>query len=325
MKTKVVVATFATILSMAIIISCAKRNPIAPQPQDSPPLHRVANHEFVTINNNILEFDSIASYLRVVDEWSESDRQDLIDSLIIVPTYNSLYSNLDIERDDSGFGDMDLDTVYKDDFMKAILNNDLIVKIGQYFIKVDEYNDRVLVLPDSYSDEFSDLTGNDLSNTHIQQFLLDDDVLSFLQGGEKKINCESGIGGFVSPQKYVDFVSGNYTYRIRGMMDYNRYGIYFTIKFSWTCRDKNYDDNHGNFDTRLCYSYLKYKKKCGATSGPMSASGVGSSMGNNWSKTWHSYEGSTPLSVLCTKFWFNRASDPGVKTDEIWIQKNCNF
>jgi len=106
-------------------------------------------------------------------------------------------------------------------------------------------------------------------------------------------------------------------------MDYDPYGIYFNVRFTWEFRNKT-SNGKGYFDTRLNVVNLKYKRRCGSTTGPYTQSGIGSSMGTSYSKSWPSYQGSKPLNELCFKFSFNLASDPtNVKTNQLIIAKNC--
>jgi hypothetical protein len=333
-----IAVSFATILFVTLV-ACNKKVP-SPETLDNKALvetgatigHRVAQYDFVTINNqNILEFESIESYQSIIEDWSEEERQQFANTLINTSSYNSLYNNLNLTEDSVHGGT--IDTVYKENFIKAILNNDLIVKIGGYFIKVDEYNQRVLALNDLHVSQFSALMGNSLTNTNILQFSLDDDVLSMLSGDTtnlgKVASCsDSGIGSFGSPVTQVTHTTtGNPTgFRIAGKQDYNRYGIYFAVRYTWEQRDDLSKAKVTIFDVQLRFDNFFLKRKCGAVSGPFTNMNFGGGS-TTWQKTQLMYSSGTPLNALCTKFFF--IFDTGVNgilktTPQIITQKNSS-
>jgi hypothetical protein len=74
------------------------------------------------------------------------------------------------------------DTLYSE-FLQKILNEDHIVQIGEWIIKVNKVNEKVFVLDKQYEAEYQDLVNENLSNLHLMIFSTSDEVLPMLQEG----------------------------------------------------------------------------------------------------------------------------------------------
>jgi hypothetical protein len=79
-----------------------------------------------------------------------------------------------------------------DDFLLSILNEDKIVQIGQWIIKVDLESEIVSALSEDNINFYNDLV-NDVDNDSIFQFSTDDDVLDLL---------DMGVKGTISSDKF---------------------------------------------------------------------------------------------------------------------------
>lgn len=166
----------------------------------------------------------------------------------------------------------DSDTLYPE-FLQQILNKDRIVQIGNWLIKVDLLNERVLVLETEYSENYQKLVDNDLSFEHIQIFSTEDDVLDLLKAGEQSPTMKvSGL--FCSESGAQRKKSSGYKYidsgrRLDCKVVYQRAGIYFSLQGkvihetktgffgSWT----GICSCFGNEAINLEYNYI-YKPKC---------------------------------------------------------------
>jgi hypothetical protein len=89
-KKKCCIAVSVATILFVTLVACNKKVP-SPETLDNKALvetgatigHRVAQYDFVTINNqNILEFESIESYQSIIEDWSEEDRQQFANTLL---------------------------------------------------------------------------------------------------------------------------------------------------------------------------------------------------------------------------------------------------
>lgn len=300
-----------------------------------PSMLTAADYNFISINDNILAFDSIKNFIKVIESWPEENRIALTNILKNNAAYNSLYKNIPIERDDDGIPtNIFNDTVYSGDFIKVLLNVDKIVKIGNHYFKVDEPNQRVLVLNQNFVAELNDLKINNLSNPHILNYDIGDNVLDYLREDEttafKTTRCnETGIGSFVSPPTtpgtFTLTSSNSSTPAVYGgRMNYRRFGVWFRVEFEWEVRNVNTGERliSNDQDVRLCFTSYKYKIRCGSR---LNMVPCDIRPGNSNVKSWHGYSGHAPLNELCLQFHFKRADNTGTNSGHIWIQKNCSF
>lgn len=95
------------------------------------------------------------------------------------------------------------DTLYSD-FLQKILNEDYIVKIGEWLIKIDKINEKALALNEKYSNQYSDLAASDTSNKNILIYDTSEEILTLLQNGEKSnVSRTSGLFCFGRQEKYL--------------------------------------------------------------------------------------------------------------------------
>ena len=69
------------------------------------------------------------------------------------------------------------DTLYPE-FLQKILNDDYIVQIDNWLIKVDAAKEQVLALEINKSNEYVDLAKSNLNNKNIQVYSTNDDVIN---------------------------------------------------------------------------------------------------------------------------------------------------
>src|SRR5437868_9171125 len=125
MKKKHLLSILAcAIIGATVLISCKKDLTRLNQPeaemQNENSQARLEYYSFLHISNNILEFDSISSYEKVIDIWDDGQKKELMDSLDAVSNYT--YFNTNYVQPD-----LPADTMYSSEFFRRILNNDRIV------------------------------------------------------------------------------------------------------------------------------------------------------------------------------------------------------
>ncbi|WP_299677717.1 hypothetical protein [uncultured Dokdonia sp.] len=123
------------------------------------------------------------------------------------------------------------DFIYDDyGILPKILNEDKIVKIDSYLIKVDLHNERVLVLEDQYQEEYDDLVFDNLKNNNIMVFSTEDEILQLLnQGSRGTINaqraCDSGANHRTIDRQW----KSSRRKRGNGKVAFQKAGIYFSL------------------------------------------------------------------------------------------------
>ena len=133
------------------------------------------------------------------------------------------------------------DTLYPE-VLQKILNDDHVVQIGQWLIKVDVAKQQVLVLDKKYLDQYSDLASSNLDNKNILVYSTEDEVLEMLQN-QVKPSAARTSGLFcrqvknrdpnLGPNILIESItssSGLIGQRyIQPGVDYSSYGIYYKL------------------------------------------------------------------------------------------------
>ncbi len=125
------------------------------------------------------------------------------------------------------------DTIYDDyGVLSEILNEDKVVKIGKYLIKVDLHSEQVMVLEDIHQHEYDDLVSNNPDNNNIMVFSTDDEVLELLENGSTgTINAR--ISSCDAPRADRDRRPGyprrGRRWRLDAKVAYQKAGIYFSL------------------------------------------------------------------------------------------------
>ncbi len=185
------------------------------------------------------------------------------------------------------------DTLYPE-FLQKILNDDHVVQIDKWLIKVDAEKEQVLVLDKKYLDQYTDLANSNLDNKNILVYSTEDQVLSMLKSNSKpsatRVSCSGDGAG-------PDDGDRDQTYgknlRVRIQTHYRRYGIYFELCANPSKQKKRlgiWSYTSGNL--RVEYSF-KYQKLCSGEVFPSYAGNyTGTSYGNS---TFSAYSGSERL------------------------------
>ena len=136
------------------------------------------------------------------------------------------------------------DTLYPE-FLRKILNDDHIVQIDKWLIKVDLMAEQVLVLDVEYKEQYQDLVNSNLSNTKIQFFSTNDEVLELLKEGNG--NTSARVNGLFCKDKnapgksiieYKDDYGNNQNFnastefvRFKRSLCYFNGGLYFKLNY----------------------------------------------------------------------------------------------
>lgn len=118
-----------------------------------------------------------------------------------------------------------------DEDLSIILNNDLIVQIGNYIYRVNKPTEYVYVLHTSNISEYQDLVNENTTNKNIRKFSTEDNVIELAESGAegyKGLFCGEGGVGSRSDHK-VQGDKPNNTTGVYTTLRHSKYGIYFTI------------------------------------------------------------------------------------------------
>ncbi|MGH1334923.1 MAG: hypothetical protein ACRBFS_02270 [Aureispira sp.] len=227
----------------------------------------------ITVQNNVLAFETIHDYLAFVDHEDYSMTDKVVEHAKTLP-FESYGQQQKKEMD------------FESDFIEAILNKDRIVKIGKWFIKINPKTEQVYALSDAFKEHYSILVSNKPAHKHIHQFSTDDDVIALLQD-EANINAkglfcgESGAANHPFDQtRYLAFVPADSypasRYEFPCKITYLKLGIYYTLK-AYMKVEKETRSPHGanatisthaypNLPIRI-FSQRRYKVRCGTEHG----------------------------------------------------------
>ena len=164
-----------------------------------------------------------------------------------------------------------VDSLYPD-FLKTILNAHGITKIGNYIIKVDMANEKVLVLKNEDKQYYNDLVSNNYSNSKMLVYSTNDEVLELLVNNilpSQSLNtassnqrttlfCNQKAAG---PNKYptnefdgLEYYRPNTQWRLKCEIVNNNSGIYFSLNASAAKQNNAFGDNDDT-DVWLDYNF----------------------------------------------------------------------
>lgn len=179
----------------------------------------------VEFANGRLVFPTIEDYKKVANEQNEELSQQFLTEIKSIPGFKSLQNSA------VNFGNYEI----KSDFLSSILNENFIVQIQDYIIRLDANKQAIYLLETSLEHEYyKDLIAENPPQNTIIKLDFNDDVVDIMQvwglrirccrfggggsgGGGPVDNCpESGIG----PQN-----SGTFYNNILFTAEYKKYGI----------------------------------------------------------------------------------------------------
>lgn len=186
-------------------------------------------YPFISVKNGVLCFQT-KYYESIFSEESEDNSIEELAKYLNSTSFKS-YGKKYKEKSE-----------YNEPFMDAIMNEDKIIKIGEWFIHIDIPNEIVLAISDKEENAYSSLLVR--SNPNIKKFSVGDDVLDHLLNGSEPITegC-GGIGGgtygcysYVSQGKIIKEWSGGSVWRLWPYIKFFRAGIYFKLSSNYLVR-----------------------------------------------------------------------------------------
>ena len=132
MKKTIITSIVLTSLSVGVLLfSCKKQETIQPQNQ--------LNGFNVSVKNDRLVFSTVADYQKAVDNPTAETRQNFL------KTVNQLSFTPLNKKAINATGE--LAALIHDEYFKTILNQDMVVQIGNHIYRVNPLTEKVYVLP----------------------------------------------------------------------------------------------------------------------------------------------------------------------------------
>jgi hypothetical protein len=238
-----------------------------------------------------LVFKSIDAYRNIIEDPSgelEHNVMDAINTLTNYKSYKSWKNEHHIEHDNDDI---------PDEYFSSLLNQDKIIQIGDYIFKIIPQQEKVLMLPVRYINEYPDLLRENISNRNIKIYSTTEDILDVLGGNTsgkaKKAGCkEPGINSHSSG--WIFFNHGADLRRARAK--YFQAGIFFSLFAEiYPAFNQQFLFAFGN-----TWGYIHYKQKCGwGADYATISSGNANTQGN---QRYQSYKGTKNLTNMFFKF-----------------------
>ncbi len=204
---KLIYGSLVLVLAGMTLGSCKKDKTTPPVQQAETPVNSKTNARTGNYysDGKMLIFRDRAAYDLIVTNPTDGDRSAFITEVnqMTHVSYSKFLAN-------NGRVDKQMD-----DYFAMILNQDLIVQIGENIYRVNNVSNNVFVLPAAYSSEYQDLVNEKRTNTHIKIFSTEDNVLDIIEDGDqpKALFCtQSGIGSqqSTSPDAFFSFRKREY-------------------------------------------------------------------------------------------------------------------
>ena len=232
----------------------------------------VSISENAFVNDGIVHFKSIQSYVDLIDNGSEPDKESIVKKLDGTDKYTPqkrFYDFKNSEQASRSKHEQLVDAIQGNEFINTLVNSDGLISIGDYYFKVSLENEKCYVLPSQFKDELKDLIAENVSNKNVLTFSTTDDVLDLLEGGVKgTINgrtqglfCkEDGASGKDDDRNF--YVEDRF--RQNNRVTYYKAGIYFSLNAKTKTQYKS--DVGLWVPNASCNQYIQYycifKPKC---------------------------------------------------------------
>ena len=160
-----------------------------------------------------------------------------------------------------------------DDFFSRILNEEGIINIGDWFVRVNLPKEKAFALHQDHLADYPDLVNENLENNHVLEFSTDQEVLYVLAEMDGTTTQESRTewwctGADANRHEDNRNISGTNVYQHDTFLRYFRYAIGFTIEVQvkWRYRTANIIFNEWN-SIKADNIYMVYNReydiKCG--------------------------------------------------------------
>ena len=224
-----------------------------------------------TLSKGAITFSSLSDYENFLAKTDEEVYSFLqVKENEGFKSYASSFLNSEFEPIGGKGGD---DLLIDDDFFSRILNKDGIIKIGDWFVRVNLSKEKAFALHDENSDDYQDLINENIENNHILEFSTEQEVLYEL--AEMDGSTTQGIrtewwctGADANRHEDNRNISGTNVYQHDTFLRYYRYAIGFTLELQvkWRYRTANIIFNEwNNIDADNIYTVYnrEYNIKCG--------------------------------------------------------------
>jgi len=220
-----------------------------------------------TANINCLKFTSTSVYEQALTNYATAgfnniDGFSTYQSMKSTFTEPSVPDGIDPEDDYDVTNDTHTDESkdYKAfGLLGDILNSDKVVIIGNWIVKVDLQNGRGLLLNTSFSNQYSDVLNDNLSNTNIKVVGLHKEGMEYIDSldGGTFARCTSGPGA-----DRANFFYSNSRKRLDAKVVYQRALIYFSLQAKGKCQKRFlriwWHDGGGNaYISNINYRFAK--------------------------------------------------------------------
>ncbi|MEO0776445.1 MAG: hypothetical protein AAFW73_13795 [Bacteroidota bacterium] len=183
----------------------------------------------LSINGNLLVFESLEYYQSIVDHGE--DMSEALEGDPILVELDGVAERVVIDYVEANgfpsYGSIHGESSeFDQEFMDAILNEDRIVQIGSWLIKIDRNDEKVWTVPATNADAYQGLLQE--SGEGVESHSTGDDVLYQLtnDGLARDRGC-GGISSGLYPQENKVFIPLQTT--LNTFVTYRRFGIYFDL------------------------------------------------------------------------------------------------
>jgi hypothetical protein len=199
----------------------------------------------ISIENGVLAFETIEFYQSIVDFEDYSKITFTIKYLNSLGEFHS-------------FGEVNPESqIFDSEFMNVIVNADMVVKIGEWFIRVNPMTEKVYVSNVNSENAYDLVVNESENNVSVLIFDTHQNVLEILQGDGVAQN-KAGCGEDAADTRHVEGGFGgpaSSTNKLR--LEHRSYGILFEIQ------SKCYSPLPANQYFWVTYTtYKQYEKKC---------------------------------------------------------------
>ena len=229
-----------------------------------------------------MNFRTIGYYESIVDHHDDSKAQGVVEFI-----NNSDFISYDKSNPSTN--------IFNDEFMGAILNPDRVVKIAEWFIKIDPVSEKVFVISDEIENAYSVLLREDTRDPNLKVLTTSDDVTYLLQHPEDMnvpgIGCgETGIGNYVVTFDDVNIFANEWLFD--GELRFAKFGIYYKLYALAT------SNISGVYKLYIDLEPVYYHVKCGYTTGPYNVYNYQNNSAYAPTQKYTSYQGSKNLNEV---------------------------
>ncbi|MCT4582921.1 MAG: hypothetical protein N4A35_16025 [Flavobacteriales bacterium] len=249
-----------TIIIALFLFSCNKEKRLTPEPIPSEKKTYTDQNDYsqLTIKDNLLEFTSFEYYKSFMGAKDER-KTDFLIQKIRQSNFNSYEKLMQTKSSKNSI----------DDFIVNILNQDNIVKIDQWYLKLNFETEKVYAVPAETTNAYQLAANEKTTNGSVYEFSFEDEVITLLEEGQyqgQSTFCSDRRASSRSHLTPVHRIITHGNIYVNGELrsDYKRYGVYFTLisEGALVSNDLNF-----NSKTTMWFylSNCSYEIRCGGS------------------------------------------------------------